>query len=43
MVNLVFLQLVMLFTNPQKRKRTAISINIKKEIYKYIMTNPYVK
>ena len=30
-------------TNLQKRKRSAISINIKKEICKYIMANPYVK
>ena len=29
--------------NLQKRKCIAISINIKKEIYKYIMANPYVK
>ena len=43
MVSLVFLQLVMLFTNLQKRKRTAISINIKKEICEYIMANSYVK
>ena len=46
MVSLIFLQLIILFTNLtnlQKRKYTAISINIKKEIYKYIMANPYVK
>ncbi len=39
----VFLQLIMLFTNLQKRKYTAISINIKKEICEYIIANPYVK
>ncbi len=43
MVSLVFLQLVMLFTNLQKRKRTAISINIKKEICEYIIANSCVK
>ena len=31
------------FTNLQKRKRTAISINIKKEICEYMVTKPYVK
>ncbi len=30
-------------TNLQKRKYSAISINIKKEICEYIMANPYVK
>ena len=28
------------FTNLQKRKRTAISVNIKKEICEYMLTNP---
>ena len=31
------------FTNLQKRKRTAISINIKKEICEYMVAKPYVK
>ncbi len=43
MINLVFLQLVILFTNLQKRKRTTISINIKKEICEYIIANSCVK
>ena len=30
-------------TNLQKRKRTAISIDIKKEICEYIVANPCVK
>ncbi len=46
MINLIFLQLIILLTsltNLQKRKYTAININIKKEIYKYIMANSYIK
>ncbi len=30
-------------TNLQKKKRSAISINIKKEICEYIVANPYIK
>ena len=30
-------------TNLQKRKRSAISINIKKEICEYIVANSYIK
>ena len=31
------------FTNLQKRKRTAISVNIKKEICEYIVANSGIK